>query len=161
MGEIVTPRLFLGVNGVLVAPEPPYDVVRQFDEDRSFAPEVAEQLGATGMELVLVDLDEHAARAFADCAPEFSAARVLERGAYKHHLQPGIRWIVDAIVGDLHDRPAPFMWVSSRINDEERALLNHEFGGLAHVALPSDPRTGLNPSRLSRIKDFAVKHTAR
>jgi|GEM_PF-1862247 len=161
MGEILTPRLFLGADGVLLAPDPPYDPVRPFDFNRNFAPEVVRRLVATGAELVLVDTDEHLARALPDCIEELADARMLSQGNYRHHGEHGVRWLADAIVGDLHDRQAPFMWVSSRINPEERVLIRREFGSLDHVAMPTDPAYGIGHNQLASIERFAAKHTVR
>lgn len=145
-------RLYLDIDGVIIADNSPFETI-SLNPLESYAPEVVERLGNTGLELVLLSTWGKRASYLTERIEPLSAASIDP--TYLPNTQ--IIHKRDALIADQLKSPAPFVWVDDMITDWARRIVAKKLS-VPKLLIKPDEETGLNDSELKRIEAFAYQH---
>jgi hypothetical protein len=143
-----TPRLYLDIDGVILAKQPKFKDAEDYDFAR-YSPEVARRIGQTGLELVwLTTWGERDIEKFTDDIDE------LKGGRYLHRPIGLKKWKIIALESDQLNSPSPFVWIEDQMDPEDVNRIKGEFYQ-DHLLISPDPSKGLSNKALKRIELFA------
>ena len=148
-----TPRLYLDIDGVLLADNPRLrSGSKEYDGTR-YAPEVLRRLGNTSLELVwLTTWGADEVSQLTTDLDVLHGGRQLKRG-------PGSDWKLSAVITDQTESPSPFVWADDRISPEDVLILEAKLGRqnnqANHLLISPDEHCGITKSHLAHIEAFA------
>jgi len=152
--EVARPRLYLDVDGVIIAKASPFETVRLPDFGGDYAPEVVRRLGATGLDLVWLTTQENEALELAERIDGLRDGRVLE---LDRQAGSQIAWKLRALIGDQADSPSPFVWVDDLITPKARRVVAERLS-VPSLVVQTAGKIGLNEPQLASIEQFARTH---
>ena len=150
------PRLYLDVDGVIIAEASPFETVRLRNLGEAYAPEVISRLGNTCLDLVWLTTRENQALELSESINGLRDGRVLRLDPREHSSQ--ITRKMRALFTDQASSPSPFVWVDDLITSEARNIVTNRLS-VPNLIVQTDHRTGLNETQLVSIEEFARTHT--
>lgn len=158
---LATPRIYLDIDGVLLADSPEFPVTREFDLTR-VAPEALARLDALPAEVVW--LSTWTAREI-NWIPEelglLTGKRNLERPRRPRH--PGVpsHWKLLALIHDQSESPSPFIWIDDQITLQDSLQIGAELK-TPHLIINPHKETGIVPGHLTYfIEPFVRRNQPR
>ena len=151
----VRPRLYLDVDGVIIAKASSFETVRLPYFGGEYAPEVVSRLGATCLDLVWLTTQENEALELAERIDGLRDGRVLKLD----HRQGGsqIARKLRALISDQANSPSSFVWVDDLITPKARRVVAERLR-VPKLVVQTDGKTGLNEPQLVSIEQFARAH---
>lgn len=153
--EVARPRLYLDVDGVIIAKASPFEAVRLPYFGGEYAPEVVSRLGATCLDLVWLTTQENEALELADRIDGLRDGRVLKLDNRQAGSQ--IARKLRALIGDQANSPSPFVWVDDLITPKARRVVTQQLS-VPNLIVQTAGKTGLNEPQLVSIEQFARTH---
>jgi len=152
----VRPRLYLDVDGVIIAEASPFETVRLRQLGEAYAPEVISRLGNTCLELVWLTTWGEEALELAQSINGLREGRVLRLDQHERSSQ--ITRKMRALFADQGTTPGPFVWIDDLITPQARNIVNRRLS-VPSLMVQTDGQTGLNEDQLVSIEQFAKTHT--
>lgn len=147
-----SPRLYLDIDGVILADNSPFETV-SLNQREAYAPEVVERLGSTGLELVWLSTWEGQASRLSESIDALREATVLPARIHDARITTKR----DALIADQESEPSAFVWVDDMITDWARRVVAKRLC-VPKLLIKPNKETGLNDLELKRIEAFAHQH---
>ena len=150
--ETARPRLYLDVDGVIIAEASPFETASLLYLSEKYAPEIIRRLGNTCMDLVWLTTRENQAIELAESVDGLRGGRVLSLD--RSSRSSPVTWKLRALLSDQAGSPSPFVWVDDHITPEARREVAERLS-VPKLVVQTDGNTGLNEPQLASIEQFA------
>lgn len=154
--KAVRPRLYLDIDGVILAEASPFETVSLGELGEAYAPEVLSRLGNTCLELVWLTTWEHQALELSESMNGLGGGRVLRLEEYENNHQTTPKMC--ALFSDQANSPSPFVWVDDLITPAAYGAVTRRLS-VPKLIIQTDGKTGLNETQLLSIEQFARIYT--
>lgn len=169
--HLVRPRLYLDIDGVLIASPPaqPAFETKKLNRVDRYSPEVTGRLGALAakrLELVFLSDWDHEAAGLIEAIDDFAGARILPLAPLDPDITAETSTITRkafALLDEQEQSPTPFIWGDNDINQNIRDLLAERLvtPQLPWLLICPNKHVGVNEQELSQIEAFAKLHIPR
>lgn len=152
MIELGPPTLYLDIDGVAIANNPPFPTV-QLNFLERYSPEVVDRLGNTGLKIVWLSTWGREATYLSDSIDSLREAIVLPAQINDTKITTKR----NALLDDQVRLPSPFVWVDDMITQWTRRVVEQRLR-VPKLLIQPQTETGLTDAELKRIEGFARRY---